>query len=497
MSHKAAFFPPFSLLLLLALLVAVSGCDLESELKGEASPDNFFTDANSAEAALSGVYRAVLSGKHGYQRQHWGMTDTNSDDQIYATESRPGYFEAERMAVTPANSNSTSFWQGNWRGINRANFVINRVSQMENIDSETQEQLINEARFLRAFIYFHLVQLYGPLPTKTSETSSDPSSQTTGPRVSVQEVYDQVIIPDLQAAENLPVEPEAPGRAGKGAAKTLLAKVFLTMAGEPLNNEARYQDALQKAQEVVDLGIYELFPDYADAFRVETENGIEHIFSGQYQSGNDFFDHNIGGFFLPLSCPDGGFDGQSHPTMDLVNFYLDQEGESERYQWNILQSCPSGQQFNPQSGELNQVWIGKFKEFPPNGDLNFPYFRYAEVLLMIAEAENEVNGPTQRAYDAINQVRERAGVGSLPTGLSQEEFFEAVVDERRLEFAFERKRKYDLLRWGRFVEVMQEHGDDPFTFSWGAEAVSETDRLLPIPQVALDQNDELEQNPGY
>jgi hypothetical protein len=268
----------------------------------------------------------------------------------------------------------------------------------------------------------------------------------------------------------------------------MLASVYLTMAGEPLNLGIPYFTlARDMAREVVESGKYGLFTSFADVFDPKKKNGTEHIFDAQ-------FDKNVVGresigmwLHWPRNIGLGNGLGLYMPSKSLIASF-------EKTDKRIAVTWKT---------EYPRQKDGKIIKFPPHiwkffdqeayesGNIpkasnNFPIIRYAEVLLILAEAENEISGPTAAAYDAINQVRTRAGIAALQ-GLSQDDFRNAVYLERRHEFVAECKKWFDLIRTGRFIQAMTDDG----------KIVSDKYKLFPIPQREMDINNLLEQNPLY
>jgi hypothetical protein len=366
-------------------------------------------------------------------------------------------------------------WQQMYRSINLANTVLEQLPPID-MDENLKNRLMAEAKFLRALNYFDLVRNYGGVPIATASTASFDNLFTE--QGSAEAVY-ELVIRDLQEAENvLPVTYTAneTGRATRGAAKALLARVLL-YTGD-------YAGAAQKAKEVIDLGVYDLFDTVEDLWQVTNENGVEHIFSVQYLAGvqGSGFSSTfaIRGGEPPLT----GF-STAIVRQDLLDSF---EPSDERRGVSVLESYtfPDGTTKNYEP----HVW--KFFDEtaidPTEGSTNWPVVRYAEVLLIYAEALNESNnGPTQAAYDAINEVRNRAGLDDLSEGMNQAQFRDAVLQERRWELCFEGHRYYDLKRMDKLASTMATVGI----------TAEDKHKLYPIPLREIDANPNLEQNNGY
>jgi hypothetical protein len=451
------------------------------------TPENFYRTEADAYAATIAAY-SMLNSQELFNNHLWPAIDMVSDDiDLRAGELTPDLVLLDNLRFGPTDADRpTANYNGCYYGIKNANIVISRLPGMD-IDSSLIKGFVAEARFLRALYYFSAVRMFGDLPMVIEETRSLENLKI--PRTPMREIYDQVIIPDLQyATEHLKDNAPEPGRATKGAALSLLSSVYLTMAGEPLNLGVPYfQLARDKAREVIQSARYSLFANFADVFDPKKKNGVEHVFDAQ-------FDKNVTGresigmwLHWPRNIGLGNGLGLYMPSASLMNSF-DKKDKRIAVTWKT---------------EYPRQKDGKVIKFPPHiwkffdqeayesGNIpkasnNFPIIRYAEVLLVMAEAENEVSGPTVEAYDAINLVRNRAGLASL-SGLSPEDFRQAVYLERRHEFVGECKKWFDLIRTGRFIQAMTDNG----------KVVSDKYKLFPIPQREMDINDLLIQNPFY
>jgi len=331
------------------------------------------------------------------------------------------------------------------------------------------------------------VRLFGAVPLSIEPTLNINNVNVGRDEVAV--IYDQ-IIEDLNRAENhLPLAGSSEvedGRATKGAASTLLAKAYLTME--------RWEDASNKAEEVVNSGEYQLFEDYADAFDVENKNGIEHIFSIQFE--RTIISSNFHAWFLPRYRGIQANTEEFGAILPNMAFY-DSYGEDDyRKTANFYTSYPAADgsgivEFEPHI----------FKFFDPTVDLvggssmNYPKMRFAETLLILAEAENELNGPTAKALGAINQVRNRAMLPNLESTdgfqMTKEYFRNAVLQERSWELAYEGNRYFDMLRTNTSIS------GDLIGYDSGSGVFKAHNVLLPIPQREMDNNTSLVQNSGY
>jgi starch-binding outer membrane protein, SusD/RagB family len=486
-------------------LTLFPGCEkpLEEQVFSFIAPENFYRNATDAQVALNAVYDG-LQGFHLADRAYM-IGDMGSDD-TFTGEFRGNQdrIQVDEFTVDANNGILRDRFENTYIALNRANAVIARVPGI-NMDATLRDNIVNQARFIRAFLYFDLVQLYGAVPLRVEETNS--LAEVGSPRVPVARIYDEVILPDLRAAENLPVAQSNRGAATRGAAKALLARVLMTRAGSTPGSPL-WAQARDKAREVMDLGVHRLLPNYNDVFLLQNENSAEHLFSAQFSA-----QQNEGSSFQVFFQPRGingivaNGNGVNEPTFDIVQAF---EPNDQRYNTAFIREfrlqaggsrwyAPTGDCAGSPTPCTPRPYIGKYFETSlPIGNLNYPYIRYSDVLLMFAEAANEASGPSDAAYDAINQVRRRAGLANLPTGLSQAQFRERVRQERRVELCFEAIRRYDLVRWGTLLPTMREHFRRFYPTL--VANVQDHEVLFPIPQREIDLNPAIEQadqNPGY
>jgi hypothetical protein len=396
-------------------------------------------------------------------------------------------------------------WAQCYFGILRANLVIDRVPQVPVMSPAVRNRSLGEGRFLRALYYYHLVRVYGDVPLYTNViTAEQAASIGRSPKA---QVYAQIIT-DLQAAEGLLPNTTSgadKGRATAGAAKGLLAAVYLTLGDKP--------NAAAKAKEVIDnasLYGYALNANYADNFNLDRENGPESLFEVQYRSGggqwSDFgAGHKLNTFFAPRAqdiVQSSGY-GWNVPTRNFADQY-EKTGASystiidrrrNRSMWipgdtEGPYTQPASLVGSPNGFNVKKYFVSINNTLGDNGGwtcaLNVPIMRYAEVLLIYAEAAGRTLGKP-----FADQVRARAGLAALPNTLTDAEYLEAIYKERRLEFAFEMHRWYDLLRHpdpNYFLNVMR---------AAGKTNVQEKHRFMPIPQGERDKNSNLTQNEGY
>jgi hypothetical protein len=409
--------------------------------------------------------------------------------------------------------------QSGYVAINRANGVIEHVPGFD-MDTTLRKRIVGEAKFLRALHYFNLVRMFGGVPLKLSETQG--LEDVLIARNTATEVYAQI---EKDLKEAIPVLPASYagadyGRATSGAAQTMLAKVYLQRAGTGVGTAADWQSSLDLSRLVVASGTYKLVPNYKSLFDfiggTVVEKNTEVIFDIQNIRapglGGRLSSHmapNATAPFLGAST-NGSFEAEStffasFSTNDARRdgtFVLSWVKNGTTVTWTNATTASS-----PYASEtpfprkfLDPQMTGTGAEEP-----NYIILRYAEVLLMQAEAANEVNGsPTPEAYTAFNQVRARAGMPNLTPGLSQSLFRDSVFNERRWELSLEGPNGYfDSQRnwpWAiaRIEASMKKARSNSSKFPKANNTpINDKYKLMPIPQRAIDLNSALKQNPGW
>jgi starch-binding outer membrane protein, SusD/RagB family len=459
----------------------------------------FYQTSSDAVAAVNAVYNTLNSDPLGdfpmYGRQLNLLADNASDNQNFSpSNTNPDVRALSTVTYVSINGRILKNWQQHYFGINRANIAIDNIATIPATvftNPALQARLINEAKFIRALLYFNLVRLFGPVPLVLHNPNSVDVSTLKLPRSTTDSVYAQ-ILSDLQDATSLPSNYTGNdiGRATSGAAHTLLSKVYVT--------RKQWTLAQTELQTIFNGGYgYSLFQNFADVFKKASKNGVEHIFSIQYATNGgeanttqylsqSFTSFNTGTY--PIDIPSDSSIAalyDDNDTRKAVTFYSSQ--------FNAV----SGQTIifhNPYTPYFN-----KFVDYslsPLNNQtisgINYPVLRFAEVLLLNAEVLNEINsGPTAEAYNAINQVRARANVPDLSPGLNQSDFRDSVFLERRKELIQEGNRWFDLVRQGGQVLV------DALKVFPAKQAASLKDSLYPIPLTEIQLDPLLTQNPGW
>ena len=608
--------------LTILVVISLSSCKdfLKTEPTDFLSPVTYYETAEQLEFARAGVYDVLGDGS---------LYGT-SGNYLFAWEADIGYMNRSTLTTGPWNYNfstsdgyATNFWANLYRGINRANVLLENLDKNPEIDQAIRDKIRGETLFLRGYFYFLLVQTYGDVPLLTEATASVDDVDVA--RTPLKEVYDQ-IISDMEAAE--PLVPDITdlgfgGAVSKSAVRGILARVNLTMAGHPLQDESRYQEAKKWAKMVIDdeVAQHAMNPEFHDIFiklAADEYDIKESIWEVEFY-GNGLDDYretsNIGWINGPIGYPNTGTGRMTYYMNITAKFYNSfQEGDARKW-WSVAlfryaQTDVNGQkdfQYDllPVTEEAKYnlkpaKWRREYETFLPKSEtrtpINEPLLRFTDVLLMYAEAENALNGPSQEIVDIVNSVRRRgwsdgiksieltdggSGYKSAPTVVfsedsgsgavanaiidsvsgkvvdiemirdpeaityyenghytsppkitlqggggsgaratatihrkedanltldqvgTKEDFLKLLQDERMREFSFECLRKFDLLRWGIFLQVNQDMANTIAQDAPGAwyiinySNVSEKDLYWPIPSNEMSVNQDMIQNPGW
>ncbi|WP_216848923.1 RagB/SusD family nutrient uptake outer membrane protein [Pedobacter sp. L105] len=509
-------------ILLLIAFSAASCAKLDENPRSFIPSDQFYKTQADAVAAVNAVYSLLNAGSTGVQTPYNILLNTGMDFMADDVGPGPGATNPDVRSQAVLGHSSTGLrvlqlWQQHYAAIKKANIAIDTIPHIT-FDATLNKRLVAEARFLRALYYFNLVRLYGDVPLVLHSLNSINLSDQQIARTPVAAVYTQIEADLAAAVVDLPNSYAAAdlGRATAGAANALLAKVYLT--------ERKWALAVTQAEAVINGPYgYDLFSNYADVFLPASENGKEHIFSAQFKSnsggqGNDEAPRSVytgipgvqGNYANQVvfySVPDATKPGGTDKFFSIYKLYTAND-KRKRGSFVTRFLSPST---NLYYGKLNDASIPNDsipffnKYYDPSvasneseSGANVPIIRFAEILLIHAEAENELNGPTGKAYTSINRVRTRAGLTGL-SGLTQADFRDAVYLERRLELVFEYQRWFDLIREkdaagnGILETSLLKVGKT--NVSKGAKGKF---YLYPIPQQEIDNsNGKLSQNPGW
>lgn len=461
---------------------------------------NFYSSQRDAEAAVTSVYEQLYGI---YERHMFILNELPTDNEKNGIGMPNQYLQnLEYLRHASENQFIREMWQRNYSGISRANTAILNIPGIT-MEETMRNRLVGEAKFLRALYYFNLVRFFGDVPLILMLESVEDAMIGRTPAA---QVYEQ-IIQDLMDAETvLPISysDKDIGRATKGAAKILLGKVYLTLH--------EYQLSADKLAEVIEnegeYG-YGLHEDFGDNWKTATENGREMVFSIEFMdppgNGNSAMILQGPKYSLP-----GGFEvlGLTNsneadiPTMDLYDRFLDGDERKGGTFTTDFVSLIDGSVHTSTIPIFTKYWE-EGESNPSNSDANMHVIRYADALLMYAEALNEI-GQTPKAHIYLNRVRERAYNSDDHSyfNLSDGDLRTAVWEERRLELAMEGHRWFDLVRTGTFIQSMMEHAAYEASVAESnkveiAQNVKAHMVLMPIPQREIDLNPELRQNDGY
>jgi len=482
-----------------AAVAALSGCGDDFLDK---SPYNT-VDTNSALADSVAVQMAnacyrTLQSSNMYNQRIWTLDIVAGNSEVGAGGGTDGLetVQAANFVAQSDNGMALYMWRSPWVGIGQCNILIDALAGKTLSPESVEYRSLGEAYFLRSHYYYILVRLYGGLPIRLAPFN--PGDDTAIARQSVDEVYSQIIADCTLAAEMLPAKSELAdddlGRATRDAAYTQLADIYLT--------RGEYQKASEMCDKVTALG-YDLTEcKFEDNFDATINNGPESIFEVQY-SGNtkyDFWGNEpksswLSTFMGPRNSDFvAGSYGWNQPTEEFMSQW--EEGDKRKDLTVFYEGCPD---FDGKTYKSSYSYTGynvrKFlvpKSVSPEyntSPANFVVYRYADVLLMKAEALNEL-GQTTEAAAPLNIVRHRAGLAGV-ANLSQDEMREKIIHERRMELAFEGHRWFDIIRLQGGQYALD------FLKGIGKSRVTKDRLLFPIPQTEMDANSLMTQNPGY
>ncbi len=483
---------------LLLLLTACSDL-IEKEPLDQLIDENFYQSPEDANRAVTACY-APIHGTNWYGKS-WMMTEIPADNATTGGND-PDFLTIDNFTVNGDNVPNAEFWAEHYVVIVRANQVLEKIPDID-MDEATRAAILGEAKFLRAFSYFDLVRMYGgvPLITEVQDIYTDFSV----PRSTAEQVYELIIADLTEGIGSLPAvrnSAEA-GRATSGAAKALLSKVYLTTKD--------YAEAMELTREIIASNRYRLMDTYDENWLKETsDNNEESIFQLQYTGcGPGGTGNALQAFFAPfgqgITKNSDGWGSQTatsgqadSPGTTIRDAF--EEGDLRQYH-TIMTPGDFYPMINPEDGgftypptrQISRTGVSIKKYVIGGGPdvcfmsspQNVHVIRYADVLLSLAEASCAIGGGvsiTPDVLEAFNAVRTRAGLDSVTSVTS-----EMVFQERRVEFAFENQRWFDLLRSGNAIETLRLHG----------KSLDEHNLLFPIPNEELAVNKNLTQNPGY
>lgn len=448
-------------ILLILILVGASSCQkfLEEDARSSQTIDNFFKTEADAEASINSVYQFLYSAYDvsGYDDMENAMLEmiTGQWNNVSQWPETGYYYTLTNSSASPY---TLRYWTSCYKGIESANMAIERIPNITFNNEADKNNLLGEAHFLRAYYYYVLVNIFGDVPLKLTQTNNPLVDGMIG-KSAVAEIYDETIIPDLVfAASNLKrTTPAGSGRANIGAAKSLLAKVYLSTAGHPMNRQSDFSLASDLASQVINSQDFSLFQSDGSLTWFDKLNNHEFDNMGENIWGVNFGypdrPNSFVFYFLPKEVtfntggvPLNGFGG-FYPAEDFLDSFAPEDLRGRHNQGFFYN------EFTVNSVTYSFPWaIYKFFDKGvienPTGSSgkDFPVLRYADVLLTYAEAQNESEGsPNALAYKCVNDIRERAGLAPI-SGLGNEQFREEVWKQRYWELCAENKYYFDIIR---------------------------------------------------
>lgn len=487
----------------LVVLLAFAGCDnfLSEEPRDVLSPDTFFNSDEEAIVAVNGLYEPLydgsMYGNYGVKRFYMYGADVIEPSR----EGGGSLNDINNYTLSVSrDAGSRPAWNHFYEIIQNANVILDRVEGNENISPEARDQVIGETLFLRSFAYYNLTNMFGDVPYYRENLTVE-ETQTLS-RHDREEIRND-IVQDLQQAQDLlpgSYADSEQGRPNSWAAATLAAKIHLI--------QENWEQARDKSVEVINNSSHQLLDDYGDVYDFpDNEFNDEVIWSIVFVK-----DENPA-INTSLFSPRLRDEPANAEDRDALSDSLEARGEGFTGYGLAIPKCGFVDEF-PQDDlrrqhniteeylgfELNYPYMPKMWNLDEtvsprqNHGENYIIFRLADVYLMAAEAENELNGPGN-AYQYVNTVRERAFDPVQPlSGMSQQQFREAIYEERRWELAGEGHRRMDLIRWG----ILEERLNNTRHCAYNpAENFQPHQVLFPIPEEEIELNPNLEQNPGY
>jgi starch-binding outer membrane protein, SusD/RagB family len=470
---------------LLAALLILNSCKgfLDKDPIATLDAGSFFQTQADAIQAINAAYKP-LTFSTSNNNFYWAFGTLASDDAIVGGDgSRAGLVELDALTHTPRTDEINSFWKLQYSGITQCNLVLDKIQNIS-FDKTTQNRVIGEALFLRAYYYFTLTQVFGDVPLFTSIVAPD---KLKAPRTPKADIYKQLIIDCDKAADLLPPQYPASetGRATKGAALALAAKVSIY--------QKNWDKAVEYVAKVKALNLYGLMPKYEDNFKKNTQNNKESVWEIQHTNLELGVGNSLNQWWMSKKVV-GGY-GFCEATDTFVKAFEPNDPRrrftvamnNEDYFGFTYKNSYSSTRYSPRKYLQADSSVTQ----KADGDINYTAIRFAEVLLWEAEALTELGKITEGGIP-LEAVRNRARLQSatptttLPriTTTDKAAMIEAIRHERQVELGFEMHRYFDLVRWGIAASRIPE-------FKVGKHEV------FPLPQIEMDLNPSLVQNPNY
>lgn len=481
-------------LFLLIMSVLFTACSdfLEKYPPDKLNTDNFWQTEEDAVYSINSAYSPLQSkGMYGRDAARWGA----KTEELF----RAGDFYNYDLYL-PSSSESNQGYNAAFKGILYANMNLAYIPDMD-ISGDLKERILGEAYFLRGFYYYFLVRWYGDVPIILDVPTSTTNFNI--PREASEKVYEQVISDFNMAIEKLPEKSELSsedlGRATKGAAMTMLADLYLYLAASNNMDKSYYEKVKTLCTTIINSGQYNLESSFAELWNIKSENGVESIFEIQFAKGFKTEGHQVGEFVTAWN---------STTVQDA--FYDSWDAADQRRAVSVILPGETYADYTNISSFKHQKKLitGAVDAAGPGGGSgydsprNFIVQRYANVLLMYAEATNELGStPPAEAVEYVNRIRNRAGLSDLATSVTRDKiaFREAIRTERKYELAFEGFRWFDLVRYekmgvgGGISDILM----DATSSYYNSTLSLPKHYVFPIPQSELDANPAFIQNPGY
>jgi len=485
---------------ILLLFLSIAGCKkyITKDIVGQYPESEFYQTQAQALLAINAAYQP-LAFTTSNNNKLWVFGDVASDDA--AKGGNPGDQAdiefIDQFNVNSTNGNLASMWTLLYDGITRSNIVLSKVPPI-NMDKTLQKRILAEAKFLRAYYYFELVNIFGDVPVVLVPLKPD---ELQIPQSPVQQIFESVIETDLtDAAANLPLSYSGPdvGRVTSGAATALLAKAYVF--------ESKWDKAATAAAKVVTSNVYDLMPVYSQNFDQKFRNNKESVFAVQHLTGQDpKLGSELNQYFAPqiesgyfFNAPTQNFVDEFEKTgVGFADPRLDYTVGRDSMPW--FNNRLFDKAWSSSTGYLTRKHQQSLAEVnnKSDGNLNYVAIRFADVLLWYAEALNE-SGHSAEALVPLNRVRKRAresylhdssqvGYPNIPAGLlpdvtsaNQVDMRKAIQHERRVELGFEFHRYFDIIRWGK--DYAKQALNDKPNFNY------DINKHFPIPQIERDRN---------
>jgi len=478
----------------LCLMVISNGCvKLDEDLRGQPTADKFFENESDFQSFITSAYRPLVAI---YGSDMVYIAGGAAEDVFVPVDRWQGFEQANINTVPIPDEITEEQWDNNYKCIGICNVTLQTIKS-SGVNSENLKAVEGEAKFLRALSYFNLTRWFRQVPLIIEDNQALASTQKDA---SVEDIYNQ-IVSDLKNAEsNLPEVQQSKIRPTKWAAKSLLAKVYLTMAGYPLNQTNYYAEARDKAWEVIQSNKYKLEPTFSNLWLWNNRYTNDEFIFALYASADNGDATYVNRGIRPWTNNEGGWGDWSSDKRFLADFPV---GDNSRIAGTFYLYMLNDNNVPWYETADNQPYVGKMRDAGDrsggykgpwvsgngNADGFWSIIRFSDVLLIYAEAANQAEGgPSKQAYNAINSVRERAGL-SILQGLSPKDFDNAVLDERNWELAFEDNRWHDICRRQLLPAVIKKY--------YPIVTINDHNYWLPKPYSRLSIWTGTKQNDGY